>query len=296
MQQELLHDDTAAAGGGSAGSEGMLRRAARKATQHGLLLPVLALLLPVFAWPLLHVLRLSVQGENWWSHYSTIADPLLVRVVLRTLRISFLVTIVSLAVALPYAHIAARVASRRVGRLMMVGALGSLFLSIVVRGYAWLAIMGRGGVLQYIGDALGFTDVYLVPSVTGIVIGMSHFAIPLMLMPIYSAIVRYDTRLDRAAASLGARPRQTALRVYLPVITPGIGAGCATVFTVTLGYYVLPAILGGPSNQMVGTMLALRVQRTLEFGEASAMAVLLLGVSLISFLLVFRATRREFHA
>jgi putative spermidine/putrescine transport system permease protein len=263
--------------------------------RHWLLIPVVVVVAIAFLWPVAKVLILSFGDPGTHENYSQLTSSVIAHVIERTLYVSALVTVVALVLALPYAHIAAREVSPRIGRFMLFAVVASLFVSIVVRGYAWLAILARGGLLGLITEHLGWGEKSLVPSLAGIVIGMAQFGVPLMVMPIYSSMVRYDARLDLAAASLGAPPARTFWSIYLPHIASGVGAGCATVFTVTLGYYVLPAILGGPQNSMIGTIIASKAQRTLDTGGAAALSVLLLVISLLSFVVIFRATRRDIH-
>jgi putative spermidine/putrescine transport system permease protein len=264
----------------------------RQVRRHWAILPGAVLLAVIFIWPVVKVLLLSFSSKG---NYSSLDNSVTIDIIWRTVKISFIVTLVALFIAIPYAYIAAHVASSRIGRAMIIAATCSLFVSIVVRGYAWTALLSRGGVLDKTAQALGMSSVVLVPSFSGIIIGMSQYAIPLMALPVYSSMVRYDADLNRAAASLGARPTATFVRIYIPHILSGIGAGCATVFTVTLGYYVLPEILGGPSNEMIGAIIAQQVQNNVDFGTASAIGVVLLCVALISFMVIFRATRRDYH-
>ena len=260
---------------------------------HWLLVPGALLLLVVFVWPIGRLLLVSAQGDGLVANFTGAVTGASGAVMWRSIVISAVITVVSLVVGFTFAHVAGRVVSARAGQLLIAAVLVSLFLSIVVRGYAWLAILGRGGMVSDFFERFGM-DVVLVPSQAGLVIGMCQYTIPLMILPIYSAIVRYDRGFDIAAASLGAKRLRTFFTVYIPVIMSGIGAGCAIVFTVSIGYYVLPSILGGANNQMIGSIIAQKATKTLETESASAISVVLLVISLLSFLIIFRATRRDY--
>ncbi len=268
-----------------------LRRASRR---HWALLPLSLLLLVVFILPVLAVLLKSLEDAGPAANYTAAVTGVSGIILRQSVVVSAMVTVVSLVIALPFAHVVGRLAPRRLGAIMITAVVASLFVSIVVRGYAWLAILGREGLIDTVASQAGL-DIVLAPGRVGVIIGMSQYSVPLMILPIYSAIVRYDPRLDLAAASLGASSLRTMLRVYLPLILPGVGAGCATVFTVTMGYYVLPSILGGPENMMIGTIIAQKAQRTLEISSASAISVILLVISLVSFIVIFRATRNDIN-
>ncbi len=273
----------------------VIDRATAFVDMHWLLVPGVLLLLIVFVWPIARLLVLAFAGDGFAANFSGALTGASGTVLWRSIVISVIVTVVSLIVGFAFAHVAARVLPPRAGQLLITAVLVSLFLSIVVRGYAWLAILGRGGMVSDFFEGFGM-DVALVPSRAGVVIGMAQYTIPLMILPIYSAMVRYDARFDLAAASLGARKLRTFLRVYIPIIVSGIGAGCAIVFTVSLGYYVLPSILGGANNQMIGSIIAQKATKTLETESASAISIVLLAISLLSFLVIFRATRRDYGA
>ena len=171
--------------------------AGRLARRHWAILPGTVLLAAIFIWPIsVKVLQQSFSGK---AIMRASISSVTIEIIWRTVKISLIVTAVALIVAVPYAYLAAHVVSPKTGRWMIIGAASSLFVSIVVRGYAWTALLDRGGVLDKTAQALGMKSIVLVPGFSGIIIGMSQYAIPLMALPVYSSMLRYDSDLSRAA-------------------------------------------------------------------------------------------------
>jgi putative spermidine/putrescine transport system permease protein len=139
---------------------------------------------------------------------------------------------------------------------------------------------------------LGLIDapLTLIYNRIGVVIGMVHILLPFMILPLYSVLLRIDPSYTSAAASLGAPPVSSFLRVYLPLSLPGVLTGTLLVFVIGLGYFITPALLGGPGDTMIAQIIAMEVGDFGRWGIAGAVAlVLLLGTSVI-FVLVQRLT------
>jgi ABC-type spermidine/putrescine transport system permease subunit I len=113
-----------------------------------------------------------------------------------------------------------------------------------------------------------------------------------MVLSVYDSMHRFDERLRRAAATLGARPSAAFFRVYVPLTLPGVVAGCVIVFITTLGYYIIPSILGGPENSMIGQLIATEIRSLVEWGIGSTIATVLLLVALAAFVVFYRASAR----
>jgi putative spermidine/putrescine transport system permease protein len=259
-----------------------------------LVLPALLVLIPAFVVPTVYVLVRSVtEPPAGLSHYEKAFESELVRTVLvRSALIAAAVTVISLAVALPYAVATVR-AGRRL-RAVLLGAIGaSLFISVIVRSYSWLAILDRQGPVTDLTRALGITgpDFSLVHNLTGVLIGMTQYGVPLMVLSIYDIMRRLDGRLEKAAATLGAGPFTRWRKINLPLIMPGVAAGMIIVFISTLGYYIIPAILGSPRTAMIGQLIATQVGTTLNWGLGAALASILLAGTMLSFALFQRASR-----
>jgi len=259
-----------------------------------LVLPGLLLLGAVFLYPVLSVLALSFTTEPMGlSHYHAFfGSEAFIRILGRTFWTASVVTLLALTFGYPFAYVAAT-ASPRLGRLLIGLVAGSLFMSAIVRSYALLAILDRNGLLNSMLETIGMKNfrVELVHNLSGVVIGCLQFAIPLMVLPIYAIMRRFDERYLKAAESLGARPIAAFFLIYLPLTSPGIIAGCTIVFVTSLGYYIVPSILGGPQNMMLGQVIAIQMQTTLDWGLGTAMASVILLVALFCFGIFYRVSQ-----
>ncbi|WP_183339529.1 ABC transporter permease [Conexibacter arvalis] len=260
-----------------------------------LLLPALGLVALAFVYPAAELLgRSFTEPPGGFSHYQDVfGSSSLMTIVGRSALTAALVMAVSLLLGFPVAWLAAN-SSPRVAKLILGVVAASLFVSVIVRGYSWLAILDRNGVLNTVLGAIGLESMQrtLVHNRAGVVIGMSQYGIPFMILPLYDVMSRFDNRLLAASANLGARQWTTFWRVYVPLILPGIGAGCTIVFIATLGYYVLPSILGGPGDVMIGELIADKIQTTGDWGQGTALASVLLAVALLFFVAFYRFSLR----
>jgi len=120
---------------------------------------------------------------------------------------------------------------------------------------------------------------------TGTLVAMTHVLLPFMILPLYAVMRAIPTDYMKAAASLGANPAQSFVRVYFPQSLPGISAGCLLVFILSLGYYITPALVGGTKGQLISNMIAYHIQSSLNWGLAAAISVILLtGVFICYFI------------
>jgi putative spermidine/putrescine transport system permease protein len=251
-----------------------------------LVVPVLFLLFIAFVVPVVMLLARSVLGPpvGLGSYQSFLGSPELRTVLLRTLWTAGIVTVISIGVGYPYAFLAVST-TPRMRRLLLGVVTTSLFISLVVRCYAWLAILDRGGALNALLHAIGFPNAQIVGvhNFAGVVIGILQYTIPLSILPMYDVMSRVDERLPHAAASLGAGPIRKFLTVYFPLTLPGVAAGALLTFISALGYYIAPSLLGGPQNTMIGSLIANDILTTLQWGQGAAVATVLLVLALLFF-------------
>ncbi|MDF2781152.1 MAG: binding-protein-dependent transport system inner rane protein [Geminicoccaceae bacterium] len=203
-----------------------------------------------------------------------------VQVFLRTVWLSALVTVLCLLLGYPVAYLLATVPTGT-SNLLMILVLLPFWTSLLVRTTAWVVVLQTEGVLNDLLIFLNVIDerVQLIFNRFGVVVAMTHILLPFMILPIFSVMKTISPSYLRAAQSLGARPFTAFWRVYFPQTVPGIGAGGILVFILALGYYITPALVGGPTDQMISYFIADHTNRSLNWGLASAMgAILLIGV------------------
>ena len=264
-------------------------------TAPGLLfIPALLLLVPVFLVPTVILLVTSFTSDQGMFHqYQRMWETELVRTVfLRSLTVAAIVTLISLVLAIPYASIALK-SGRRLRNILLGAVTASLFFSVLVRAYAWLAILGHGGPVLSALKSLGvdIEQLQLVNSPTGVIVGMVQYGLPFMVISLTDVMGRLDGNLERAAAAHGAGPVRRFLTVTLPLLTPGVLAGSTIVFVTTLGYFVIPAILGSPREMMIGQLISDQVGTTLDWSYGAALSAVLLVIT-FGVMLVLRALAR----
>ena len=276
------------------------RAALARRREGGLLLlavPALLLIGLLFAWPVLRLLSLSVEGGTLEHFEKAALDGLYVTVLLDSLRIAWLVTVICLLLAYPVALWLSR-ASRIGAALGLFALLLPFWTSVLVRTYAWLVLLGRNGVVNRSLRDWGWIDapLALLHNQSGVLIGMVHVLLPYMVLPIYAALLRVDPDLPRAAEGLGAPAWRAFLRVTLPLSLAGVSAGCALVFVLSLGFFITPALLGGGRVIMIAMLIEQQVRELLDWSFAAALSTVLLATTLAVYALIGRLTWGGRHA
>lgn len=223
------------------------------------------------------------------------ADQSVNRVILvRTFWISALVTFACIAIGYPYAIIAASLSGWK-RDVMLAAVLLPLWTSLLVRTAAWFILLQEQGLINDVLQMLGLTSgpVQLIFNRTGVVIAMTHVLLPFMVLPIYSVLITIPKNLMPAAASLGAHPLRAFLRVLLPLSLRGVAAGSLLVFISAIGYYITPALIGGPGDQMISSIIAFYAIGSANWGMAGALGVVLLAATLVLYSVYARLSADE---
>jgi putative spermidine/putrescine transport system permease protein len=245
-------------------------------------LPAGALLAVFFFLPLLHIASLSVGWPHLSGAYFTafINEPSYVQIAWRTLLIGLAVTGLTLLMAYPAAASLA-FAAPRYRNLLLGCVLVPYLTSLLVRTYAWVILLNDQGPINQALTWLGLIDgpLPLLYSRVGMMIGMVHVMLPMMVLPLYANMQKVDPMLMRGARSLGAGALRTFWTIYLPQTMPGIRSGCTLVFIVSIGFYIIPMSLGGLSDVMLSNLIAQQVSTAADFSMASVIAFALLAVT-----------------
>lgn len=259
-----------------------------------ILLPVLAYLAVFYVYPLARILLLSVYGPKLtFDHVlRMVTVPVYSQVLMRSFRIAALVTALSLALGYPVAYLLSRLKPRQVALLMPV-ILVPFTISVLVRSYAWMAMLGRQGLLNTLLGRLGLIHepLSILYTESGVLLGMVHILLPVFILPAYSVMIRIDPDLLKAASIMGATPARGFLEVFLPLSLPGIIGGGLLVFIQALGFFVTPALLGGPQDTMIAMLIELQISQLLNWGLAAALSSVLLIATVGGFLLLTRILR-----
>jgi putative spermidine/putrescine transport system permease protein len=208
-----------------------------------------------------------VTSELTLSNYRALFDAANFDIVLRTLLMAVAVTLGCAVIGFPIAYYIARHTSGRRKAALYASVMLPMWVSYIVKAYAWTLILAQGGLVYWVADTLGLRgalDALLeLPVVGGSSLSTSNVGrwlvfvyvwLPFMILPVYAAIERVPENLLQASADLGARPAQTFRTVILPLTFPGVVAGSIFTFSLTLGDYIIPQLIG-PSGYYIGTMV-----------------------------------------
>jgi len=223
------------------------------------------------------------------------ADQSVNRVILlRTFWIGALVTFACACIGFPYAIIAASLSGWK-RDLMLAAVLLPLWTSLLVRTAAWFILLQEQGLINDLLRGIGLIDapLPLIFNRTGVIIAMTHVLLPFMVLPIYSVLITIPKNLMPAAASLGAPPWRAFLRVLLPLSLRGVASGGLLVFISAIGYYITPALIGGPGDQMISSIIAFYATGTANWGMAGALGVVLLVATLLLYSVYARLSADE---
>lgn len=258
----------------------------RSLSDYVLIIPVLVYLLFFFIYPLLKMFLISIFDPSFTlkNYIRLLQDPTYLKVIFTTFRLSLVVTISSLLVGYPVAYLLNCV-EPKVRQVLMIFIVLPFWTSILVRVYAWMVILGRKGIINSILMGLGLisTPLNLVFNTFSVTIGMVHFLLPFMVFPLYSIMEGINKDLIKAAYNLGATPSKAFIKVFFPLSLPGVGAGSLIVFILAMGFFITPALLGGRRNIVIAMLLEKQVNVMLNWSFGSAIAFVLLFLTLIMF-------------
>lgn len=200
----------------------------------------------------------------------------------RTFWMGLVITAICLVLAYPLAYLLANLPTRT-SNLLMILVLLPFWTSILVRVAAWIVLLQSGGLINSALIAMGIIDqpLQLVFNRTGVYVAMVHIMLPFMILPIFSVMKGISPSYMRAAISLGCHPFASFWRVYFPQTLAGVGAGCLLVFILSIGYYITPALLGSPGDQMISYFVAFYTNSTINWGMATALGGLLLLATML---------------
>ena len=259
------------------------------------LIPPVLFLVLFFLWPLATVAYRGLFEPTFGlqHYYKILNSSAHVNVLLYTFEVATTVTIICLIISYPLAYVISRAQG---GCLIFCFALVLVpfWTSVVIRTYAWIALFQRRGLINDLLIDFGIVErpVRFMYNNLGVHIGMVQVLLPFMVLPLLSAMRGIDQTKLRAAEVLGANPIRVFWHVYLPLSMPGVSAGVLLVFITAVGFYITPALLGGDRNAMVAVLIEQHVMRTLNWPLASALATVLLILSVLLYIVYERVARR----
>ncbi|CCM80268.1 ABC transporter permease [Rhizobium mesoamericanum] len=249
-----------------------------------LLAPLLLLLSFSFLYPVGRLLVGSFfTPELSLGRYAKLfVEPLYLRVLWRTFEIASIAMLASLLLGYPVALAMAKLKGVR-ATIVAACVLVPLWTSVLVRSYAWIVLLQRNGIVNSVLQDVGLitAPLKLIYTEGAVIMAMTHVLLPYMILPIFTALRTIPDDLTRAAQNLGAGGWTVFFRITLPLSLPGVFAGALLTFILALGFYVTPALVGGPSTLLMPTLIGQQATEMLDWPFAGALSTVLLGATLL---------------
>lgn len=292
-------ESESAAGPNKGSNPGIRGKKRFKTTSLGMALmlaPVAIFYLMFFIWPLLTVALRSFNSDGKaqlsnfsFDNYSAVfADDYLLQIEGRTVLLAINSTIITVLLAFPTAYFISRL-KRKTASLMLLLILVPFWISIVVRLFAVTFILSPVGPVNQLSQAMGFGERVLLYTQPGALVGTVMYLLPYMILILYSGMVAVDPNVMLAAKTMGASPSRSFFGVYLPMIRSSIVSGALLIFILSLSFFLVPAILGGPREQTISVYIQQQID-IYKWGTASALGVILLIATVICYVGVVRLT------
>jgi putative spermidine/putrescine transport system permease protein len=231
----------------------------------------------------------NLEHQFSLSNFAALFNAPIPEIIGRTVLLAALVTLTDVVLAFPFAYFMARVASRRVRNALFIAVLLPLWASYLARVYAWIVILTKDGTLDWTTQHLGLGQPNIAYTNTAMWIVFSYLWLPFMILPIYGALERIPGSYIEASADLGARNPRTFRSVVLPLALPGVVAGSIFTFSLTLGDYITPLLIGsGSGTNLVGNVIYDNIGLANNLPFAAALAFVPI-VIMIGYLLAARA-------
>ncbi|MFB6114335.1 MAG: ABC transporter permease [Halodesulfurarchaeum sp.] len=230
------------------------------------------------------ILVYEITLENWVRLFT---GPGYLEVFVRTILLSSAITILAVALGLPYAYLTIRVRSAIVRKVLLVSLFVPFFTGVIVRAYGWLILLGRNGLVNAVLGVLGIGPIRFIGSELGVTIGLLQIMTPLAIIMLAPAIQHIDRSLELAASNLGANRIQTFRRIVIPLAAPGIAGATIVVFTITAATFAIPDIIGGGRVEFVANVIYRLLYTSGNYPLAAVMSVALVVITSIVVLSVF---------
>ncbi|MCZ4314046.1 ABC transporter permease subunit [Comamonadaceae bacterium G21597-S1] len=239
---------------------------------------------------------LKLKYENYWSIFrrgedGALFDTIYIEAYLRSIWYALCTALLCLVIGYPFSYFIARSRpSVRPALLMMV--MLPFWTSFLLRVYAWKGILADQGIVNQAMMWLGITDepIFMLYTNVSMLVGMTYVYLPFMILPLYANLVKMDFRLLEAAYDLGASPFKAFWLVTVPLSRSGIVAGFMLVFIPSVGEFVIPSLLGGPENIMIGRVVWDEMFTSNNWPRATALAVIMIAFIVVPLAIYYHYT------
>ena len=263
-----------------------------------LILPAIILTLIIIVFPVFELLKSSFFDPEFTLRHveKFFSKSLYFKVLINTVKISFFSTFFCFILGYPTAYFIAH-SGKKFQSFFLFLILLPFWISILIRTYAWMAVLGIEGVINTIFVALGiFSEPVRMLYTTGTVyLAMVQIMLPIMILTCYSTMIRVEEDYVKAARVLGANPFKAFYRIYFPLSFPGVASGSIIIFILSMGFFITPALVGGKKDMMVGNLINFQINQLLNWGFASLIGVMLLITTLLIVILFIILTRYKMN-
>jgi putative spermidine/putrescine transport system permease protein len=230
----------------------------------------------------------NLRHQLTLQNFRDLVSATYLRIIWRTIVLAAGVTVTDAVLAFPFAYFMARIASRRMRGVLFMAVLLPLWASYLARVFAWIVILTKGGTLDWTFSHLGLPEPNIGYTKTAMWLVFSYIWLPFMIIPIYTALERIPDSLIEASSDLGARSFRTLRDVVLPLALPGIVAGSIFTFSLTLGDFITPLLIGGTNSNLIGNVIYDNIGTANNLPFAAALAIVPIAIMTI-YLLAARA-------
>ncbi|MGA4670435.1 ABC transporter permease [Propionibacteriaceae bacterium Y1923] len=267
------------------------------------LLPAGIFLLALFVVPLISLFLLSVRpvdgfyeplpGFSLDNYRNVFTSSYFSDALWYTIRMAVIVTVLCAVLAFPVAWVLSRSSSKVVRMIATIVVVSPLLTSVVVRSFGWRALLSAEGLFNGLLTGLGLVErpLNLLSGPVTVVVVVVHVLLPFAVVTLATSLGRIDDNLLRASASMGSRPVRTFARVVLPLSVPGLVSGAVIVFSLSMGIYVTPMLVGGANQPLAGLRVYDQAMRVFNHPGAAALSFVLFGISLVAIALLNAAGR-----
>ena len=225
----------------------------------------------------------NVDGKNVFSiaNYKELMDPIYFKVFFRSIALAGLSTLICLLIGYPVAYIISKAPLSKRGTLILLFIL-PMWMNFLLRTYAWIAILGKNGILNSFLGLFGIEPVGILYTNTAILLGMVYNFLPFMVLPIYTSLSKMDNDLINAARDLGANSLQVFTKVIFPLSLPGVISGITMVFMPAVTTFAISRLLGGGKFMLIGDLIEQQFTVVGDWNFGSAVSIFMMIVILIS--------------
>lgn len=229
----------------------------------------------------------EVNGHYVFSleNFQRLMDPIYFKVFIRSLWLALVSTLLCILVGYPTAYIISKVKASKQGILILLFIL-PMWMNFLLRTYAWMAILGKNGIINTLLNSLGFGHINILYTDAAVLLGMVYNFLPFMVLPIYTILSKMDKDLINAARDLGANGFQVFTKVIFPLSLPGVASGITMVFMPAVSTFVISKLLGGGKIMLVGNLIEQQFMTVGDWNFGSAVSIFMMILILISMALM----------